>query len=284
MLRRAVTIPLLLPLLLGGCTAVFFQPYRGQFITPARLHLEFEDVYFRSPDNVLLHGWFLPADGKALGTVLFLHGNAENISTHIGSVYWMPAAHLNVFLIDYRGYGLSDGVATLPGVIADAESALRALVKRSDVDPNNIILFGQSLGGAIATYVAAHSPLRSHLRALVIDSTFADYHRIAREKLAGFWLTWPFQYPLSFTVNDDYSPIKAIPAVSPIPVLIIHSERDQIIPIQHARDLYGAAREPKTLWLLPTGGHIQTFNQPENRQHFLQYVQQWLQHERSPKK
>lgn len=271
MIRRALAL-LLLPLLLGGCTSVFFQPSRGEFITPARLHLDFEDVYFRASDGVLLHGWFLPAKGHALATVLFLHGNAENISTHIGSVYWMPSAHLNVFLIDYRGYGLSDGKPTLPGLIDDSESALRTLIARSDVDPNRIVLFGQSLGAAIATYVAAHTPLRSHLRLVVIDSAFADYHQIAREKLDTFWLTWPFQYPLSWTVSDAYSPIKSIPLISPIPVLIIHSKRDQIIPFHHALELYRAAREPKTLWLLPDGGHIQTFNNPTTRVRFVHYL------------
>jgi fermentation-respiration switch protein FrsA (DUF1100 family) len=274
-MARALSI-LLAMLLLNGCTNVFFQPYQGYLLTPTRVGLAYEDVDFNAKDGVRLHGWFLPAEGRAVGTVLFLHGNAENISTHLGSVYWLPKAHFNVFLIDYRGYGASEGAPTLPGAIDDADSALRTLVARKDIDPHRIVILGQSLGAAIAVYVAAHSEQRSYIRALVVDSSFASYRGIAREKLGGFWLTWPFQWPLSFTVNDDYSPIDAIPLVSPIPVLIIHDGADQIIPEHHATSLFAAAHEPKELWLLPDGGHIQTFNKPANRERFVRYLTRML--------
>ena len=86
-------------------------------LTPARIGLAYQDVYLPTPDGVRLHGWYLPAQGEARGTLLFLHGNAENISTHIASVYWLPAQHYNVLLIDYRGYGESTGTPTLPGLV-----------------------------------------------------------------------------------------------------------------------------------------------------------------------
>lgn len=257
---------------LAGCTGLFFQPYRGHLLTPERVGVAFEDVHFRSSDGLTLHGWFLPAQGAARGTVLFLHGNAENISTHLGSVYWLPKHGYNVFLFDYRGYGDSEGKPSLPGVIDDTESALRALRHRSDIDQRRIILFGQSLGGAVATYVAAHSPQRQYIQALIIDSTFSSYRRIAREALSGWWVTWPFQWPLAFTIDDSYSPLKAIPQVSPIPLLVIHSEKDPVIGVHHAQKLHAAAREPKTLWLLPDGAHIQTFTKEENRARFVRYL------------
>lgn len=270
LLRRISLAAALLSL--AGCTGFFFQPYRGHVITPERVGLAFESVYFPSSDGLRLHAWFLPATSDARGTVLFLHGNAENISTHLGSVYWLPRQGYNVFLFDYRGYGDSEGTPSLPGVIDDTESALRALRERPDVDRGKIVLFGQSLGGAVATYVAAHSPQREYIRALIIDSTFSSYRRIAREALAGWWLTWPFQWPLSFTINDAYSPLEAIPGVSPIPVLIIHSEKDPIIGVHHAKKLFAAAVEPKTLWLLPDGAHIQGIAKEENRARFVRYL------------
>ena len=113
---------------------MFFQPQTTQYMTPNEIGLAYEDVYFSSTDGTKLHGWFLPAQGKAKGTVLFLHGNAENISTHILSVYWLPAQQYNVFLLDYRGYGLSEGVPDLKGAQEDINIAMNYLLHRKDID------------------------------------------------------------------------------------------------------------------------------------------------------
>jgi len=259
-------------LLLCGCTHVFFQPMRGHVLTPAQGGLRYEDVHFASADGTRLHAWFLPAQGKPEGTIFFLHGNAENISTHIGSVYWLPARGFNVFLLDYRGYGLSEGAPFIAGVQEDIDAGLQALLARPEVDRKRIVLFGQSLGGALATYYVAHTPRREDIRALVIESTFASYRDIAREKLASFWLTWPLQIPLSWTVDDDYSPVDAIGRASPIPVLIIHGDEDNIVPVGNGRRLYEAAKAPKEFWLVPGGRHIAAMGQTELRERFVAYL------------
>src|SRR5258706_90463 len=155
---RRVGLVLTLALAVNACTNLFFQPHHFQVLSPERFGLEYEDVTFTSSDGVELHGWFLPAEGPALGTVLQLHGNAENISTHFTSVAWMPAEGFNVFAIDYRGYGASEGVATLEGVQLDIDAAMRTLLARGDVDKNRIVIYGQSLGGALAAYNVPHSP------------------------------------------------------------------------------------------------------------------------------
>ncbi|MBI3545490.1 MAG: alpha/beta hydrolase [Gammaproteobacteria bacterium] len=257
---------------MGGCSGVFFQPYRAHVRTPAQLNLPYEDVYFQAHDGTALHGWFLPAQGNAIGTILFLHGNAENISTHIGSVYWLPAKGFNVFLLDYRGYGVSEGTPSLAGVQDDVDSALKILLARKDVQADRVVVFGQSLGGAIAIYYVAHSRYRAHIRALVTESAFASYHQIAREKLAAFWLSWPLQYPLSWTVSDAYSPSAAVSQVSPIPYLIIHGDQDSIVPLHHGQRLYALAQEPKQLWVVKNGAHIQAFKQQTYRDRFVAYL------------
>src|SRR4051812_42769424 len=114
-----------LSMILAGCSQVFFQPNRVQVLTPAQLGLAYEEVRFGSTDGLQLHGWFLPAVGKAAGTVLFMHGNAENISTHIVSVAWMPARQFNVLIFDYRGYGASQGKPTFSSVQQDIDAAMR---------------------------------------------------------------------------------------------------------------------------------------------------------------
>ena len=261
---------------LFGCNGVFFLPYHAHVQTPRQLGLAYEDVYFQAGDGTPLHAWFLKAEGKARGTILFLHGNAENISTHIMSVRWLPARGFNLFLLDYRGYGASGGTASLSGVQDDMDAALHTLLVRNDVDPDRVVVFGQSLGGAIAIYNVAHSPYRRHIRALVVESAFASYRQITREKLADFWLTWPLQWPLSWTVTDEYSPSKAVAGVSPIPLLIIHGDRDPIVPLHHGQRLYELAREPRQLWVVPGGGHIQAFQSQIYRDRFVAYLTEVL--------
>ena len=274
-MRRLLLIGLLSAGLLG-CNGMFFFPYRAQALSPEQLGLKYEDVDFPANDGTRLHAWFLPASGTALGTILFLHGNAENISTHIMSVRWLPAQGFNVFLLDYRGYGASEGEPSVEGAQEDVNAALRTLLSRRDVNPDRIVVFGQSLGGSIAVYNVAHSPYRRHVRALVVESAFASYRAIAREKLAAFWLTWPLQYPLSWTVSDEYSPSKAVAGISPIPFLIIHGDRDPIVPLHHGQRLYELAREPKQLWVVPGGGHIQAFQLQTNRDRFVAYLTEVL--------
>lgn len=266
----------LISLSLVGCSNAFFLPYHGHVQTPERLGLAYEDVYFNASEGTHLHGWFLPAQGKAHGTILFLHGNAENISTHIMSVRWLPERDFNVFLLDYRGYGTSTGKPTLAGVQDDVDNALKMLIARPDVDASRIVVFGQSLGGAIAIYNVAHSPYRRHIRALVVESAFSSHRRITREKLGDFWLTWPLQWPLSWTVSDEYSPSRAVADVGPIPLLIIHGDRDPIVPPHHAQRLFDLAREPKAVWTVPGGGHIQAFQKYEYRDRFVAYLTEIL--------
>src|SRR5512143_2232820 len=106
-------------ILMQGCTSLIFQPMQMQVRTPGDVGLDYRDLYFHAADATLLHGWFLPAQHEAKGTLLFLHGNAENISTHLGSVWWLPAEGYNVFLYDYRGYGYSEGKPSLDGLLSD---------------------------------------------------------------------------------------------------------------------------------------------------------------------
>jgi len=267
---------LLAALLAAGCTHPFFYPMRELVQTPQRLGLAYEDVNFRASDGLRLHGWFLPAQGRAAGTVLFVHGNAENISTHIASVAWMPARGFNVFLFDYRGYGTSEGTPSVEGAQRDIDAAMQVVLGRSDVDKDRIAVFGQSLGGALSAYYVAHTPLRANVRALVIESAFSDYADIAREKLAASWLTWAFQWLALVAVDNRFSPLPSMQDISPIPLLVIHGEEDRIVPPEHARRLYDAAREPKQLWLVPGAGHIQATHLPAERERLAAYLREAL--------
>ena len=263
---------LFVTLLLAGCTQTFFQPQRVLIDTPESAGLRYEPLALRATDGVELFTWFLPSRGPAHATVLFLHGNAENISTHFNSVAWMPAQGFNVLALEYRGYGKSAGSPSLPGVQLDIDAAMRALLERPDVDPRRIVIFGQSLGGALALHYAARGAQRRALRAVIADSAFADYRLIVQEKLAAFFLTWPFQWLPTFTVDNDYSPLASIAEVSPLPLLLIHGERDSVVPAHHSQRLYDAAAEPRELWLVPHAGHIQALRDAKLRQRLSEFL------------
>lgn len=267
---------LLLTALLSGCTQLFFHPDSRLVDTPQRHGIEYQSETLQAADGTELNAWFLPArtrnGEKARATILFLHGNAENISTHFRSVAWLPAEGFNVLALDYRGYGASDGFPTLAGVQLDIDAAMRSLLTHKGVDPRQIVIFGQSLGGALAIYYAAHSAYRADIRAVIIDSSFFDYREIAEEKLAGFFLTWPLQWLPWLTIDDDYSPASSVAAISPLPLLLIHGDRDVVVPYHHSRQLFERAGEPKELWIVPGAGHTQSLGSEAVRRKLVDYL------------
>ena len=110
-----------------GCSYLFFYPQRKLINNPYLQDVDYRDIFFKTPDGLMLHGWFLKSSEESKGTILFLHGNAENISTHVNNVLWLVENGFDVLIFDYRGYGKSEGDPTLEGVHVDAEAALNTL-------------------------------------------------------------------------------------------------------------------------------------------------------------
>ena len=275
---RTLGLILLIALLapFSGCTQLFFHPHSFLIDTPDRHGIEYQIENFQAADGTMLNAWFLPArtknGGKAKATVLFLHGNAENISTHFRSVAWLPAEGFNVLALDYRGYGASQGATSLAGIQLDIDAAMRSLLAHKDVDPDRIVVFGQSLGGSLAIHYVAHSAYRSNIRAVVIDSAFYDYRQITNEKLAGSFITWPFQWLPWLTVDNSYSPANSIAAISPLPLLLIHGDQDVVVPPEHSRQLFERAGKPKELSIIPGAGHIQSLNNEAGRKTLIEFL------------
>ncbi|WP_051278920.1 alpha/beta hydrolase [Chitinilyticum aquatile] len=246
---------LLFCLLLTACvSSPFYHPDRVSYSTPAEAGLPFERVSFVSRDGTSLSGWFIPAVGvadsrAAKGTVVHFHGNAQNMTAHWRFVGWLPAQGYNVFVFDYRGYGLSQGSPEPKGVFDDANAALDYVRTRKDVDPERLLVLGQSLGGtnAIAAVGAGN---RAGIRAMVIEATFSSYSAIANDKVAGS----------GALVDDSYSADRYIGKLAPIPLLLIHGTQDQIIPYGHSTTLFALAQEPKTMITVEGGRHIDAFS------------------------
>lgn len=257
--------------LLSGCTKFIFFPMKEHYITPDIIGIMYEDRYIQTADGLELHGWKLFSEGDTKATLLFFHGNAENISTHIANVYWLVEYGYDVYLFDYRGYGQSEGEAEIDPIIDDMQIMIGDVLADLGSD-EKLIIMGQSLGASLSIYSVAHSQYRGRIAALVSVAAFSDYHEIAQEALSSSWMFWLFQWPLSKTINNTYSPVKTVDRVSPVPLYILHSQEDGIIGFHHAQTLYDAALEPKQLVELD-GAHNATFNLNSNRQRLLDVLQ-----------
>lgn len=210
--------------------------------TPALAGLQYEDVHLETSDGINLHGWYIPAP-QTRGTVLFLHGNAGNISHRLDSIEMFHRLGYSTLIFDYRGYGNSSGVPTEQGTYRDAEAAWRYLTGQRHAC--RIILYGESLGGAVAAWLAS----RERPAALVIASGFTSVPDLGQQ-------LYPY-LPVRWLARIRYDMREYLRSVT-APVLIAHSPEDDIIPFEHGRALYAAANPPKQFLEL-AGGHNDGF-------------------------
>jgi len=224
---------------------VFF-PEIGREIThtPQTYGLEFESLQIATEDGERLHAWWVPAAG-ARGTVLLFHGNAGNMSARLDYLLMFARLGYSTLIIDYRGYGQSTGRPSEAGTYGDAEAAWRWLTATRGIRAEDIVLFGESLGGAVASWLAARHPPR----ALVLASTFTSVPDLGAE-------IYPF-LPVRLISRIGYDNRARLQAVR-APVLVAHSRADDVIPFAHGQRLFEAAREPRAFIEL-AGGHNDGF-------------------------
>lgn len=260
-MRYARASLIFLALLVGtSCSHLVYQPTRASYFDPKQLGYKYEDVFFKTSDGVNLHGWFFPAQGDApaKGTVVQFHGNAQNITSHHFSVVWLVKEGWNLLCFDYRGYGMSGGVPSQEGLYKDSQAAFEFIQRKVPArkGDQDLVFLGQSLGGAVLLKALDGLKDRARVRAVVIDGSFHSYQEISRDILSRFWLVWPLQ-PLAYVLmSDEYSPEDSIERVSPIPLLVIHGDRDPVIPIGFGHEIYERAKPPKSFWMIKGGGHI----------------------------
>jgi len=235
---------ILVPMLLEK--RLIYFPFRTLEVTPKDLGLRFEDARLVTEDGVTLHGWSLPVDGSRF-TVLVCHGNAGNISHRLDRAILMHARlKADVFLFDYRGFGLSQGAPDEEGTYRDARAAHRYLSTARGVPPGNLVIFGESLGAAVALQLALEVPAR----ALVLEAPFTSIGDMARG-------TVPF-LPLGFLLRTKYDNLAKIGGLR-TPLLVLHGDRDHTVPFAQGRRLFDAAPEPKTFFTIAGAGHNDTY-------------------------
>jgi len=222
---------------------VYF-PERVLVANPSGAGLEFEVVNLGTSDNLALHGWFVPSSGQN-GVLLYFHGNGGNISHRIESLHQFHRMGLSTLIFDYRGYGQSEGEPTEEGTYLDAEAAWNYLTTVRGFQPKEVILLGRSLGGAVASWLAA----RVRPRVLIIESTFTSIPERGAE-------IYPY-FPVRLLSRFEYNTLERIGSAN-CPVLIVHSPEDEIVPFNHGQRLFEAARPPKE-FLQISGGHNDGF-------------------------
>lgn len=225
---------------------LIFYPETGREMVavPSQVGLPYEDIQLATSDGLSLHGWFIPAS-QPRGTVLFLHGNAGNISHRLDSLQMFHRLGYNTLIFSYRGYANNEGSPSELGTYRDAEAAWRYLTEQRRIPSCRIVLFGESLGGAVAAQLAA----RQQPAALVIASSFTSLPDLAQN----FYPYLPVQWLASIRYNTREN-LRAVTA----PVLIAHSPQDEIIPFEHGQALYAMANPPKRFLELD-GGHNDGF-------------------------
>ncbi len=214
--------------------------------------LQLEDVWFEAADGTRLHGWYCPAE-QPRAVLLFAHGNAGNLSDRSGLMrYFQKQLRVTALIFDYRGYGRSEGVPTVTGILQDARAARTCLARRAAVPQSQIVLMGRSLGGAVVVQLAAEAPARS----LILESTFSSFKDVAA-----------YHYPrLAWLVPasklDSLVQIKRYKG----PLLQSHGDADRTIPYALGLKLFEAANKPKR-WITILGGD---HNDPQSAEYYRQ--------------
>ena len=218
-------------------------PGRTLTMTPADVGLTYQDVSIETTDGVTLHGWFIA--GQSSQVLLFFHGNAGNISHRLDSIWQFQSLGLSILIIDYRGYGQSAGRTTEMGMYLDADAAWRYLIDSRGIVANDIVIFGRSLGGSVASRLASENqPL-----ALIVESSFTSIPDIAQDLYP--WLPARWLSRLNHATREYVRDVRC-------PILVIHSRDDEIIPFRHGETIFASANEPRTLLTL-RGGHNDAF-------------------------
>jgi len=205
-----------------------YYPERVLLADPSSIGLDFESIHFKTADGVKLSGWFVPSESTS-GVILFCHGNAGNISHRLESIQIFHRLGLDVFIFDYRGYGQSEGKPTEDGTYKDVAAAWQYLIEEREVNPNEIIVLGRSLGGAIASWLAqTYTP-----GGLILESTFTSLPDIAATQ-------YPY-LPVRLLLRFQYNTAEYLGRAD-CPVLIVHSRDDEIMPFRQGWRLFEIAK------------------------------------------
>jgi uncharacterized protein len=273
--RNSIFLLLILSLLVSACETVFYSPGSYYYYPPENFGYSPQEFFFPSLDGTKLSGWMFPSRASTKKNLIILqfHGNGENMTSHYTSLAWTTKKGFELITFDYRGYGKSEGELGHKGVIEDAVAAYNFAKKRALKTDQKIILYGQSLGATILLKAIEEFKDTHVIHSVFIEGGFLNHKEMANEFLSRFWITWPFQWLPYLVVNGSYSPdhfFEYFPAG--VPLIVIHGEKDEIIPIRFGKEIYSLAKPPKRWILAKDKHHIDTMFDKNYRNVFLDTI------------
>lgn len=247
-----------------GQTRLIFFPPQPIEMTPKDFNIDYQNVYLETSQGKI-HGWWIHNDQPQNLTVLYLHGNSSNVSDCVHRIARLYQLGFSILIIDYRGYGYSSPIfPNETRVYEDAEVALNYLTQTLQINSEDIILYGHSLGGAIAIELASKYP---HLKGVIVESTFTSMQAMIKQTLPMNIL------PLNLLLTEKFDSLSKI-KTQKLPILIIHGTNDQVIPVKMAEQLYQASTTSKQIKLIDQANHNNVSS--KNEKQYLQTIQQFL--------
>lgn len=267
---------ILISIFSSSCTHLFYHPDRFKYTSPKVMELDYFDVPFKSEDGTNLHAWYIPPKGKEKkDLILFFHGNAQNLSSHFTNISWACKKGFGVLIFDYRGYGLSNGTPSPKTTALDGMAAFDLAKKYMKNEKyRDLVLYGQSLGGAILLKSLEVYKKELKPKLVVLDSTFTNYQNVAFDILKNNFFTFIFS-PLAYLFVSGDGNVDKVPSNIKAPTLVIHGKYDQVVPFKHGKQIYESLGNiPKKFWEIPYGLHTDVFfrHEGEYRQKFIELL------------
>lgn len=253
--------------LFSGCNQVFFQPTDEIYYRVDSLQVPWQDIYIPKKDSSLLHARLFPSQqDSSKGLLIHFHGNAQNLTSHFLYFLWITQEGYDYLIFDYSGYGESSGFPSRIQAINDGTQAIQYAWDHIPSSHRQLIIAGQSLGGALMVPATAFWPHKDSIDLLILDATFDRYPTEARRMLSNHWFTWLFQGLGWLLVSGDYNPEDYYPQLHSIPTLVTHCADDRVVNSEFSREIFSKLSTPrKKIWTFPVCGHAGFFVYPRTQ-------------------
>ncbi|MGJ4753920.1 alpha/beta hydrolase [Leptospira kmetyi] len=268
------TASCLVVLFFSSCSSLFYQPTQERYWKPDALGFTFREEEFITPDGETLKLWRIGSkNSKPKGVILQFHGNGENRTSHFTSLVWLVNHCYQLVSFDYRGYLDSSGVAEREGIHKDSIALIKKELEYSKIQNLPLIVYGQSLGGAIAARAVSEIGDKSGMLLVVLDGSFSSYRKVFKSVLRNIFFT-PIDLIFGIFMDDSFSPEETIGTISPVPILIIHGTEDPVVHYENGMNLFKNAKEPKWFWEVRGGGHVNwmAFGNSKESKNFLIFL------------
>lgn len=253
-----------LGLVISGCNHLFYYPSSELYYSPKQFKVQFEERTYQTTSGSQIKAWFFPSQKKERcknKLLIHFHGNAQNISTHFMQMTWLAPEGIDYLIFDYPGYGQSTGVASRKSIYIESLDLINQLLSNSEKNEfrdRQIILYGQSLGGAVLLGILPDLQNHQRIQNIVIEASFISYRHIAVSKLSESWLTWAFQWLPYLLVTDTHSGKGRIKKMANIPpVLVLHGTNDPIVPFEESKQIMNELPGPKEFWPVEGARHLE---------------------------